>query len=143
MFRQLTDRLWVSPQISLTHVSEAAAMGVTLIINNRPEGESDDQTPGAEIAAAALAQGIVYTAIPVTHAGFSQTQVAAMCEALAGTGGKVLAYCRSGTRSTLLWALAQASEGADPQTLGEQAAHAGYDLAPVRAMMDMLANTPR
>ena len=143
MVRQLTDRLWVSPQISLTHVSEAAAMGVALIINNRPEGESDDQTPGAEIAAAASAQGIAYIAIPVTHAGFSQTQVAAMREALAGTGGKVLAYCRSGTRSTLLWALAQSSEGTNPQTLSEQAARAGYDLAPVRAMMDMLGNTPR
>jgi len=143
MFRQLTDRLWVSPQISVANVADAATMGITLIINNRPEGESDNQTAGDDIAAAASAQGIVYAAIPVTHSGFSRTQVTAMCEALASTQGKILAYCRSGTRSTLLLALAQASEGADLQVLTEQAARVGYDLGPVRAMMDMLASAPR
>ena len=52
--------------------------------------------------------------------------------------GKVLAYCRSGTRSTLLWALARASRGDHPAVLSEQAADAGYDLSPVTAMMDMV-----
>lgn len=143
MFRQLTDRLWVSPQIALEDVETAAARGIALIVNNRPEGESDDQTPGREIAAAAAAQGIAYVAIPVTHAGFSQGQVAAMCESLGRATGPVLAYCRSGTRSTLLWALARASEGEDPEELAMAAARAGYDLSPVRAMMDMLAGASR
>ena len=143
MFAKLTEQVWASPQISLDEVALAADQGVCLIINNRPEGESDDQTSGDQIAAAASAHGIAYVAIPVTHSGFSQTQVTAMSDALAGTKGKILAYCRSGTRSTLLWALAQASEGADPHTLTEQAALAGYDLGPVRAMMDMLASAPR
>ena len=84
MFRQITDQVFASPQIGLAEVAAAQAQGVALIVNNRPEGESDDQTPGAEIAAAASAAGIDYVAIPVTHAGFSQAQVTAMAEALAG-----------------------------------------------------------
>ena len=139
MFRQLTPNLFASPQITLAQVSEAAAQGVTLIINNRPEHESDDQTPGAEIEAAARKAGMDYVAIPVTHSGFSEAQVTAMAEALAGAQGPVLAYCRSGTRSTLLWALAESSKGADAGTLSAQASGAGYDLTPIAALMDMLA----
>lgn len=139
MFRQLNDQVMASPQITLDQVAEAAAAGVGLVINNRPEDESDDQTPGAAIEAAARAAGMDYLAIPVTHAGFSESQVKAMAKALASTDKPVLAYCRSGTRSTLLWALAEASRGQSPHALTAAAARAGYDLAPVRALMDMLA----
>ena len=140
MFRKLTDRVYASPQIGIAEVAEAKALGIALIVNNRPEGESDDQTPGGEIEAAALAAGIDYVAIPVTHAGFSEPQVVAMRQALARAGDvPVLAYCRSGTRSTLLWALAEASAGADPASLANAAAGAGYDLAPVAPLLDMLA----
>lgn len=139
MFRTIDTTLLVAPQIDLDAVTEAAAQGVTLIINNRPEGESADQVAGADIAAAAYAAGLDYVAIPVTHAGFSQGQVDAMAVALAGAKGKALAYCRSGTRSTLLWALARASQGDDPQVLATNAANAGYDLSPIAAMLDMLS----
>lgn len=139
MFRQLTSRVYASPQIGLGEVAEAARLGIGMIINNRPEEESDDQTPGPEIAAAAQAAGIGYVAIPVTHAGFSQPQISAMSAALAASPGPALAYCRSGTRSTLLWALAEASEGVSPHSLSAAAAKAGYDLSPVRALLDMLA----
>lgn len=139
MFRKLTDGVLASPQIDIADIAQAAAQGVTLIINNRPEGESEDQTPGSRIEAAARAAGIAYVAIPVTHAGFSEAQVTAMAEALDGATGTVLAYCRSGTRSTFLWALAEASQGADPERLAEHAAQAGYDIGPVRALCDMLA----
>ena len=140
MFRKLTDGVYASPQIGVEEVAEAKALGVALIVNNRPEGESDDQTPGDAIEAAARAAGIAYVAIPVTHAGFSEPQVVAMREALDRAGdAPVLAYCRSGTRSTLLWALAEASAGADPAELAEAAAGAGYDLAPVAPLLDMLA----
>lgn len=138
MFRKLTDSIHASPQITLEDVAEAAAMGVKLIINNRPEGESDDQVPGADIEAAARAAGLDYVAIPVTHAGFSEPQVVAMAKALEGAEGPVLAYCRSGTRSTLLWALSEASQGGDPDALTNMAAKAGYDVSPVRPLMDML-----
>lgn len=138
MFRKLSDTVFASPQISLADVAEAKALGVTLIVNNRPEGESDDQVPGAEIETAARAAGIDYVAIPVTHSGFSENQVAAMNAALEGTTGPILAYCRSGTRSTLLWGLSEASRGAEPDALTAAAASAGYDLSPVRPLMDML-----
>ncbi|PLK27427.1 TIGR01244 family sulfur transferase [Novosphingobium sp. TH158] len=142
MFRKLTDRVYASPQIELADVTQAAAEGFALIINNRPEGESADQTPGSEIEAAAAAAGLGYVAIPVTHAGFSEPQVRAMADALAGEG-KVLAYCRSGTRSTLLWALAEASRGEDPEALAVAAAGAVYDLGPVRSLLDMLSAQAR
>ena len=139
MFRKITDTLYASPQIAVADVATARDLGVTLIINNRPEGESDDQTPGAEIARAAQEAGIGYVEIPVTHAGFAQNQVMAMAEALEGSTGPVLAYCRSGTRSTLLWALARAKAGDNPDELARQAAAGGYDLTPVRQIIDMLA----
>jgi uncharacterized protein (TIGR01244 family) len=138
-FRTVTDRVLASPQIERVDIAAAKAQGVTLIVNNRPEGESPDQVPGEEIAAAARAAGIEYVAIPVTHAGFSQGQVDAMAQALAGANGKVLAYCRSGTRSTLLWALAEASRGRDPEEIAADAAGAGYDVAPIATMLTMLA----
>jgi uncharacterized protein (TIGR01244 family) len=81
---------------------------------------------------------LAYVAIPVTQAGFAEWQVSAMADALDHADGTVLAYCRSGTRSTLLWALAQASKGEHPAVLAEKAADAGYDVTPVTAMMDML-----
>lgn len=138
MFRKLTDDIMVAPQISLEAVAAAADEGVTLIINNRPEDESADQTPGPDIEAAARENGLDYIAIPVTHAGFAEWQVTAMADALENAEGKALAYCRSGTRSTLLWALARASKGDHPAVLAEQAADAGYDLTPITAMMDMV-----
>lgn len=138
MFRQITDTVFASPQIGTEAIAEAQALGIVRIINNRPEGESDDQTPGEAIEAAARAAGIDYVAIPVTHSGFSQTQVDAMEQALAADG-PVLAYCRSGTRSTLLWALARAKAGDSPAVIASKAAGAGYDVAPIRELIEMLA----
>jgi uncharacterized protein (TIGR01244 family) len=135
-FRTLSDGVMASPQIALDDVAAAAAMGVKLVINNRPEGESEDQTPGAAIEAAARAAGMDYVAIPVTMASLSHDDVSAMQAALAGAAGPVLAYCRSGTRSTLLWSLAQAKSGIDPDAIAGAAAAAGYDVSPVRQAMD-------
>lgn len=144
MFRKIDDKTFASPQIELADVAEAQALGIGMIINNRPEDESPDQTPGAEIEAAAKAAGIAYVAIPVTHAGFSMPQVEAMQAALAEAGDKpVLAYCRSGTRSTLLWALAQARSGMAPQAIAAHAAGAGYDVGPIMPQIDFLAAQAR
>jgi uncharacterized protein (TIGR01244 family) len=138
MFRKITDGIYASPQITADQIAEATALGIKLIVNNRPEGEGDDQTPGEEIEAAARSAGMDYVAIPVTHSGFSEPQVKAMADALDKAQGGVLAYCRSGTRSTLLWALAEASQGGDPDALTNMAAKAGYDVSPIRPLMDML-----
>lgn len=144
MFRKIDDKTFASPQIELADVAEAQALGIGMIINNRPEDESPDQTPGAEIEAAANAAGIAYVAIPVTHAGFSMPQVEAMQAALAEAGDNpVLAYCRSGTRSTLLWALAQARSGMAPEAIASHAAGAGYDVSPIMPQIDFLAAQAR
>ena len=138
-FRQVSTAFWASPQIGLADVAEAQSRGITLIVNNRPEGEADDQLPGAAIEAAARAAGLGYVAIPVSPGGFSEGQVKAMADALAQATGPVLAYCRSGTRSTLLWSLAQASAGRAPDAIAADAARAGYDVAPIRDLLEMLA----
>lgn len=142
-FRKLSDSMFASPQIGLDDVKLARSQGVTLIVNNRPDGEAPEEPQGAEIESAAKAAGIDYLAIPVTHAGFSLDQVERMGEALEKTDGTVLAYCRSGTRSTLLWAMAQAKLGVEPEAISAAAAGAGYDIAPVRPTVDMLANQAR
>ena len=138
-FRRLSDRVWASPQIDEQDVAEAAERGFAMIVNNRPDGEAPGQPEGSAIAAVAGRSGLDYRAIPITQAGFSMPQVEAMVAALDEARGPVLAFCRSGTRSTLLWALARAKAGDDPAQIAEAAAEAGYDIAPVRAAMDMLA----
>lgn len=138
-FRVLSDHFLASPQIATGDIAEAAAQGVTLVVNNRPEGEAPDQTPGSEIAEAVRAAGLDYCAIPIDHTGFSRAQVEAMADALDSARGKVLAYCRSGTRSTFLWALAMASRGQDLDVLARAAAAAGYDVSPIRAGMEQVA----
>ena len=140
MFRKLDAKIYASPQIGVDDIAEAKALGVGLIVNNRPEGESDDQTDGATIEAAARAAGLDYCAIPITHAGFSASQVEAMRKALDSADDElVLAYCRSGTRSTFLWALAEASAGRSPDEIEACAQRAGYDVSSMRAQFDMLS----
>jgi len=143
-FRKLSGEVWASPQIDVADVAEAARLGFAMIVNNRPDGEAEGQPEGGAIARAAHELGLAYRAIPISHAGFSAVQIGEMRAALEEAQGPVLAYCRSGTRSTLLWGLAQAQAGHEPEAISEAAGAAGYDLAPIRAAMeDMLANGTR
>jgi uncharacterized protein (TIGR01244 family) len=128
-FRIVTDTFSVSPQITPADVAAAAAQGFTLIINNRPDGEAPGQPRGAEIEAAARAAGLDYLNAPVVGRP-GPAQVEAVRDAVAGAKGKVLAYCRSGTRSISTWAMGQAGEVPRDQLLRLGAA-AGYDLATV------------
>ena len=136
-FLPLTPQISVSPQISLADVAAAKAMGFGHIVNNRPDGEAPGQPAGEEIEAAAHAAGMGYTAIPVDHSGFSAEQVAAMSACLV-SAKPILAYCRSGTRSTMLWALAAASRGEAPETVVAMAAAQGYDVSPLLPAMRSL-----
>ena len=135
MFRILDDTIFVAGQIEPEDIAAAAAKGATMVINNRPDGEAPAQPGGDAIEEAARDAGLAYRAIPVTPGGFTAGQVEAMAAALAEAEGPVLAFCRSGTRSTLLWARARARSGEDPETLSAKAAAAGYDLSPIRAMI--------
>jgi uncharacterized protein (TIGR01244 family) len=129
-FRDVTKGFQVSPQITPDEARAAAAAGVTLIINNRPDGEVPGQPTGAEIEAAARAAGADYVAIPFVGRP-SAEQARAQAAAVAGAKGPVLAFCRSGTRSITAWALGEAAGGRDRDELVRLAADAGYDLAPV------------
>ena len=137
-FRRLNENILVSPQLALEDIPAAAALGVTTIVNNRPDGEEPSAPQGDAIEAAAAAAGLNYVAIPVGHSGFSEPQVDAMIAAMEQAEGPILAYCRSGTRSTLLWALASAKLGENPETIARTAAQAGYDVGPIRSLIDML-----
>jgi len=130
-FRKVTDQVFVAPQISVDDVARAAAQGFVLIINNRPDGEAPDQTPAAEIAAAAEASGLAYLWVPITGMP-TRGQAEMVIEAVREASGPVLAYCRSGTRSINTWALGSAVTGdRSPTDLVQLGAAAGYDLHPL------------
>jgi uncharacterized protein (TIGR01244 family) len=137
--RTINESVSVAPQITVDDVDAIKAAGFTRIVNNRPDEEEAGQPTGDAIRVAAEAAGLGYTAIPVTHAGFSHPQIDAMTQALVDADGPVLAYCRSGTRSCNLWALAAAKAGRNPELLVGQARDAGYDLSGMRPTLDALA----
>ena len=137
--RRVDDSISVAPQIAAEDIALLAEQGFSYVINNRPDEEEMGQPGGDTIRAAAEAAGLGYAAIPVTHAGFSSAQVEAMAAALAEAKGPVLAYCRSGTRSCNLWALAEASNGGDPSEITAKAAQAGYDISGIRPLLDQLS----
>jgi uncharacterized protein (TIGR01244 family) len=126
----LSETVFVAGQIRPDDVAEFADCGVTIIVNNRPDGEEADQPMGAEIEAAARAAGIDYVHIPVAET-FAGEKVAAMGDALANAEGNVVIFCKSGTRSAYLWALARARQGADVDELMFHARQAGYNLRPL------------
>lgn len=132
--KQLTDTMCVAPQIRPEEIASIKEAGFSLVINNRPDGEEPDQPTSKEIRAAVEEAGLAYVHIPVGH-GISPAEVGAMRDALAECGGKVLGFCRSGTRSTLLWALAQSEEGVPTETLHEAAEGAGYSLTPISHLL--------
>ncbi|HET8729369.1 MAG TPA: TIGR01244 family sulfur transferase, partial [Alphaproteobacteria bacterium] len=106
--RRINDHVSVSPQIDPDDVETIKALGFSTIINNRPDGESPDQPPGEAIRQSAEAAGLDYHYIPLGREGVSAEMVEETRAALEGSTGPVLAYCRSGTRSTTLWAFSQA-----------------------------------
>ena len=124
----------VAGQIGPADLPAIAAAGVTLVVNNRPDHEEPGQPESAAVRAAAEAAGLTYRDLPIAG-GIAPAQAEAMAELLDGSEGKTLLFCRSGTRSTFLWALARARRGADPATLIAQAAGAGYDLTPLRPFL--------
>lgn len=133
--RRLDEQVSVAGQVLPAQMGEIAAAGVTMIVNNRPDGEEPGQPAGAEVEAAARAAGLQYRHIPIAG-GFNGDDVVAMAEALDAAGeGRVVAFCKSGTRSCYLWALARAERGGDAGEIVSAAAAAGYDLRPIRSWL--------
>ncbi len=131
---RLDESAFVAGQVAPEEMEEIAAAGVGTIVNNRPNGEQAGQPDALGIEQAARAAGLEYCFIPVAG-GISDAQVAAMAEILDSASAPVLAFCRSGTRSTFLWALARSRLGDDPDSLFAKAATAGFDLAPIAAFL--------
>ncbi|HHY48699.1 MAG TPA: TIGR01244 family phosphatase [Alphaproteobacteria bacterium] len=126
--RRINEHVSVSPQITAEDVPAIKAAGFATIINNRPDGEAPGQPSGDEIRAAAEAAGLVYRFIPLGRDGISSALVDATRAALDESAGPVLCYCRSGTRSTTLWALSQAGR-MPAEAIITSAAQAGYDVS--------------
>lgn len=104
---EITPDYSVSPQITPEDVGEIAALGFRSIMCNRPDGESPDQTPVAEIEAEARRLGLGFAHVPVVSGRIDGQNVEDFRGALDRLDGPVLAYCRSGGRCQNLWMLAQ------------------------------------
>ncbi len=131
MLRQLDDKTLISGQIRPEDIAELKRHDVTMVVNNRPDDEESGQPLGGDIEKAAREAGIDYRFIPIFR-GIGPADAQAMIEAMgAARDGKVLAFCRSGTRSALAWAAAKSDEGTPREELERCAANAGVDLTPV------------
>ena len=126
--KRINEKVTVSPQISPEDVAAIKAAGFVAIINNRPDGEAPDQAPSAVIEKAAHDAGLAYHYIPLGREGVSSQMVEDTKSVLEGSAGPVFCYCRSGTRSTTLWALSQAGKQPAAEIISA-AAHAGYDVS--------------
>jgi len=135
MIRQLDDRTLVSGQIAPHEVAGLAQQGVTLIVNNRPDGEEPGQPFASEIEEAAAQAGIAYRFVPILR-GIGPADVEEMQKALRDAeGGKMLAFCRSGTRSAFACALAHREEGASADEVQQRLTDAGFDPSPIAHLL--------
>lgn len=137
-FKRVTDEMFVAPQISADDIERAAKDGFQAIIVNRPDGEMLGQPKMADLKDHAEKLGLTFAAVPIAGPP-TPNDVSAMSTALEAANGKVLAYCRSGTRSVTLWALAMAGKGDMTSVeIVRAAADAGYDLSGYAATFDAL-----
>ena len=135
MIRQLDEKVLVSGQIAAHEVAALADHGVTMLVNNRPDGEEPDQPLAGDIEEAAAAAGLAYRFVPIVR-GIGPADVEAMQEALREAGdGKLLAFCRSGNRSALVSAVALREEGASAEAVTNALATAGFDPGPITHLL--------
>ena len=135
MMRQLDDRAAVCGQIGPGDMAALASQGVTMIINNRPDHEDPGQPLASEIEKAATEAGIAYRHVPILR-GIGPGDVASMTEAVEAAGdGKLLAFCRSGTRSAMVCALAQRKLGVEREEVERRVRSAGFDPALIQHLL--------
>ena len=139
--RRISDDLSVGPQIAIGDLQTLAENGFRAVICNRPDGEGADQPVFQEIERAAQAAGLEARYVPVTAGKVGDDDVAAFAEAMRDLPGPVLAYCRTGTRSTTLWSLSQAGKQPVADILASADA-AGYDMAGVARRIANGGKTP-
>jgi len=134
-FHPLTDRFGVMGQVSRQDVADAAERGAQMIIMNRPDGEEPGQPSSDQVRQWAEEHGMAFRHIPVDPGAITAQAVDQTRQALADSDGRALAFCKSGGRSTALWALARAAEGEDADVLIARAADQGYDLRPLASVL--------
>lgn len=134
-FNKINESLTVSGQIDAQDMATLAERGFRAVIDNRPDMEVGPEQSSEAMAKAAQAAGLLFLYLPIIPGQFTPDLIAAMSEALAELEGPVYAYCRSGTRSTTLWALTQAGKIGAEEIL-QQAADAGYDLRGIAAYLN-------
>ena len=136
--RQLTPRYSVSPQIAAEDLPDIAAAGFTRVICNRPAAEVPPSHQAAAIRAATEAAGLTFDLLELTHQTMTPENVARQRALIETPGGPVLAYCASGTRCSVIWALGQAGTMTSDDILAATAA-AGYRLDNLRPVLDQAA----
>ncbi|NBT32782.1 MAG: TIGR01244 family phosphatase [Rhodobacteraceae bacterium] len=129
--RPITDSYAVTPQIVPADMAEIKAAGYVHIIDNRPDEEVPEELQGDAIETAAKAAGLGFSRIPASHQSLSIAMAKEQSEIVQKAGGPVLAYCASGTRSTLIWALSRL-DTLSVDAIVTAAEKAGYDLEPHR-----------
>ena len=135
MIRQLDERTLVSGQIAPNDVAGLANQGITVLVNNRPDAEEEGQPFASEIEEAAAQAGIAYRFVPIFR-GIGPADVEAMQEALrTAERGKLLAFCRSGTRSALACALAHREGGMPAEEVANRLMAAGFDPGPITHLL--------
>jgi uncharacterized protein (TIGR01244 family) len=125
---QLDNQVSVSDQITAAEVAELAREGVEILVCNRPDGEVADQPPFDAIAHACQNLDMEIQHIPFSGDAIEEHHVQSFLELLQ-SGRKVHAYCRSGARSSKLWARARARQGMDPEEIKYRAGQAGVDVS--------------
>jgi len=131
----LSPNLSVMPQIEATDIADLAARGFKSIIGNRPEGETPEQPAWSSLAAEAARHGMSARQIPVVPGQIDPEQVDQFAAALREMPVPIAAFCRTGTRSAMLWALANPDRLSVDERIATAAAQ-GYDVAPLRARME-------
>ncbi len=136
--RQLTPRYFVSPQIGVEDIADIVAAGFTTVICNRPDEEVPPSHQAAAIAAAVEASGLTFKVLPITHQSMTPQNVAAQGALIEASAGPVLAYCASGTRCSVIWALGAAQEmPVDDVLMATQ--NAGYSLDNLRPTLEAIS----
>ncbi len=135
--RQITPRFSVSPQISPDEMGEIAAAGFVRVICNRPDAEVPPSFQSDVMQQAAKAAGIDFALCPLTHQTMTPDRIAENA-ALMEAEGPVLAYCASGTRSTIAWALAAAGDMPVDEIIAA-ARSGGYDLSNLAPTLEAAA----
>jgi uncharacterized protein (TIGR01244 family) len=132
--RALTGSYAVSPQITPDDVAAIRAAGYVRVICNRPDAENPPELQAERIRAAVEAAGMDFILNPVIGGAITAENVGAQGAAIQNARGPVFAYCASGNRSSIVWALSQAGK-VDADTLIATAARKGYNLEPIRAAL--------